>query len=426
MSTTVPKADHPASSIHAGLTLLCEDPRRGVGPTLTAMLNADTHTGSEAARTLGESLLSIINLANSESAKSAFGIDRFPIPSSLADKSQQRLEWYILATLVPVLTIPQSDNYRDLVFNALLAIRYALAYSEEGFLFETTSWPMQRAKGFDNAVLGILNDICEFLKSKTLSFPASCHIKMNAFKGGPTAEADPTWVTLNFHALDSTITVIRCLLGILCPENDSSGGLVDPLDDDQQVHQMEHILTVLDIFLPNGVIAKKEWKGDRPLAADSTSVTQLYQECCQCILKTIPLRRAGCSLYSSLAKSLMIILYHHVMTVEDRCKDWSSGSTSRPSLSKVKIEGVSSSTKDPVTTAMSVRECRKEIQSIGALEDLLTKSLTLIMESCFSLFPDTVELREVLYLVVDLLLSKQLLLLSHDNSGIHVQASRSI
>ena len=269
-------------------------------------------------------------------------------------------------------------------------------------------------------------DICVFLKSKTLSFPASCHIKMNAFKGGPIVEADPTWVTLHFHALDSTITVIRCLLGILCPENDSSGGLVDLLDDDQQVHQMDHIFTVLDIFLPNGVIAKKEWKGDRPLAADSTSVTQLYQECCQCILKTIPLRSAGCSLYSSLAKSLMIILYHHVMTVEDRCKEWSSGSISRLSLSKVKIEGVSSSTKDPGTTAISVKECRKEIQSIGALEDLLAKSLTLTMESCFSLFPDTVELREVLYLVVDLLLSKQLLLLSHDNSGIHVQASRSI
>jgi len=259
-------------------------------------------------------------------------------------------------------------------------------------------------------------DICVFLKSKTPSFPASCHIKMNAFNGGPIVEADPTWVTLHFHALDSTITVIRCLLGILCPENDSSGGPVDLLDDDQQVHRVDHIVTVLDIFLPNRVIA-----------TDSTSVTQLYQECCQCILKTIPLRSAGCSLYSSLAKSLMIILDHHVMTVVDRCgKDRSSGSTSRPSLSKVKIEGVSSSTKDPGTTAISVGECGKEIQSIGALEDVLAKSLTLTMESCFSLFPDTVELREVLYLVADLLLSKKLLLLSHDNSGIHVQACRSI
>ena len=62
-----------------------------------------------------------------------------------------------MATLVPVLTISQSDSYHDLVSKALLAIRYALAYSEKDIPFETTSWRTQRAKDFDSAVLGILN-----------------------------------------------------------------------------------------------------------------------------------------------------------------------------------------------------------------------------------------------------------------------------
>jgi hypothetical protein len=112
---------------------------------------ADTHTSSEAARTLGESLLSINNLVN-KSAKLAFGIDSSPVLSSLANEPQQRLEWFVLATLIPVLTIPQSYNYRDLVFSALLAIRRALVLYDE-----TTSQPTQRMKGYDKAVLGILN-----------------------------------------------------------------------------------------------------------------------------------------------------------------------------------------------------------------------------------------------------------------------------
>jgi len=238
---------------------------------------------------------------------------------------------------------------------------------------------------------------------------------MNAFKAGPTVETDPTWVTLHFHALDSTIPVIRCLLGIPRPENDSDEQPIYLLDEDLRVDQMDHILTILDIFPPNGIITKKGLRGDRLLAADSTSVTQLYQECCQCILNTMP-RSAECRLYSSLAKSLMVILQHHVMTMD----------INRLSLSKVEIEGASSSTKDPGTTAISVRERRKEIQSIGALEDALAKSLLSTTESCLRLFPDTVELREVLDVVVNLLLSKQLLLLSHYSTGVHVQASRSI
>jgi len=211
---------------------------------------------------------------------------------------------------------------------------------------------------------------------------------MSAFKGGPTVEDDPTWATLHFHALDSTITAIRCLLGISRPENDSDGHLMYFLDEDLQVDQMDHILTILDIFPPNGIITKKGLRGDRLLAADSTSVTQLHQECCQCISETEP-RRAECRLYSSLAKSLVVILQHHVMTMD----------ISKLSLSKVKIEGVSSSTKDPGTTAIPERERRKEIQSIGALEEVLAKSL----ESCLSLLPDTIELREVLDVMVNLL-----------------------
>jgi len=39
--------------------------------------------------------------------------------------------------------------------------------------------------------------------------------KLLCLKGGPTVEADPTWVTLGFLRLDSTITVIRFLLSIL-------------------------------------------------------------------------------------------------------------------------------------------------------------------------------------------------------------------
>jgi hypothetical protein len=113
---------------------------------------AETHASPEAAQALGKSLMSIIDLASGEDAEHAF--DRFPTPSSLANEPQQRPEWFVLATLIPVLAIPQADNYRDLVFNALLAIRHSLTLFERG---GTAPWPTQRMKDFDKAVLGILN-----------------------------------------------------------------------------------------------------------------------------------------------------------------------------------------------------------------------------------------------------------------------------
>ncbi|KAF9354246.1 serine/threonine-protein kinase M1 [Mortierella sp. AD094] len=58
---------------------------------------------------------------------------------------------------------------------------------------------------------------------------------------------------------------------------------------------------------------------------------------------------------------------------------------------------------------------------MAVLEDLLAKSMTIVIESAFDSFPDTVHLREIRLLAVNLLFSKQLLLLNDDESGKNVQ-----
>lgn len=74
---------------------------------------------------------------------------------------------------------------------------------------------------------------------------------------------------------------------------------------------MDYIITLLEAFHSEGE--------DRPLVAGSTPITQLYQECCRCILKILPLGNAGIRLYPGLAETLVVILYHHVKTMEERC-----------------------------------------------------------------------------------------------------------
>lgn len=55
--------------------------------------------------------------------------------------------------------------------------------------------------------------------------------------------------------------------------------------------------------------------------------------------------------------------------------------------------------------------------------DLLSRSLLAVMGSLFDLFPNTVERLEVRDLAVNLLYSKQLLILSDYNSGVNVQVT---
>ncbi|KAF9205154.1 serine/threonine-protein kinase M1 [Haplosporangium sp. Z 27] len=113
----------------------------------------------------------------------------------------------------------------------------------------------------------------------------------------------------------------------------------------------------------------------------------------------------------------MEILYHHVMTVEDRCKEWSAN---RSMSSRIKIENGIGGPKD-LGGLFSVKDCRSELPAMTVLEDLLAKSLLVVMQSAFDSFPDTVHLREIRLLAVNLLFSKELLLLSEDESGKNVQ-----
>ncbi|KAF9115524.1 serine/threonine-protein kinase M1 [Mortierella sp. AM989] len=114
----------------------------------------------------------------------------------------------------------------------------------------------------------------------------------------------------------------------------------------------------------------------------------------------------------------MEILYHHVMTVEDRCKEWSA---TRSTNSRIKVENGIGCSKDLSLPDSSIKDCRKELPAMEALEDLLAKSLTIVMQSAFDSFPDQVHLREIRLLAVNLLFSEHLLLLSDDESGKNVQ-----
>ncbi|KAG0364892.1 serine/threonine-protein kinase M1, partial [Gamsiella multidivaricata] len=381
-----------------------------------------TQTSSEAIRILSESLKSMINTASSESAKLAFSIDRIPVPPSLTDKPRQRLEWLVLSCLVPLLAVPSlSTIHRDLVIKALHVVRLALSLSEDASQFIVAPGIPQRTNGFHRAVLGILKEVSLFLKSKNLTFPSDCTVKMSAIKGVPGYEIDPAWMAMRFSSLEDAVRVLCFLLPFLCPEIDNNGSPAYKDDEELRIDLLALTDSLLKTFLPDGDLARRDRTGIRQISANPTSILQLYQACSHCILKTVYLLNADNRLFTSLAESLMRILYHHIMTIEDRCKEWSIAFGTRAMAPKVKLENFSSTSKHVAMPAMTVKDCRSEMPAVTALEVLLAKSLMAVMECAFESFPDTVELREIRPLLANLLLSEQLLLLNEDSSGRSVQ-----
>ncbi|KAF9435330.1 serine/threonine-protein kinase M1 [Entomortierella beljakovae] len=444
--SAVGQAVEDPSKIHAGLQLLCEDEYRGVGPILTTLLNG-TRSTPEALKAINESLRSMINIARSETAKNAFRIDKTPVPPSLIDKPRQRLELLILTNLVPLLAVSSlSSIHRDLVINALQVTRRALSLSEDESAFVAAPSTLHRTRAFNRAILGILKgiwtgtlwgghhglmrymqcidifalstDICIFLRPKDLYFPCDCPVKMSTFKGLLSQENDPIWMSLRFSNLDDAVTVICFLVSFICPDTSESGWPGYKVDEDLRLGLLTLIYSLLEAFLPNGTFARRDRSGGRSVTVSSASITQLYQACCHCVLKTVPLLSADSRLFPPLAKSLMEILHHHIMTVEDRCKEWS---TSKSLSSRIKTESDPTNSKDSGGLIVNIKECRRELLAMAVLEDLLSKSITVVMQSAFECFHDTVHMREVRLLAVNLLFSKQLLLLSGDDSGRNVQ-----
>ncbi|KAI1315377.1 serine/threonine-protein kinase M1 [Mortierella claussenii] len=408
-----------SGTIHAGLQLLCEDAHRGVGPLLSALLSG-TQSNPEVLKTITGSVRSMINLASDEDARKAFSLDKIPVVPSLVDKPRQRLEWLVLTSLVPLLAVPTLTTiHREYVVRALQVIRVALTLSEDGSVFVVSPNTPSRTQAFDRAIVGVLDDIGKFLGRKDLSFPCDCPIKMSTFRSSTATDIDPVWMVLRFGSLDDAITVICYLISFESQESDSDGWSMYKVDEDLRMQLLAAICALLTTLSPSRIVAKREGSGGQHLAASSASVVQLfYQVCCHCVVHVVPLQNADMRLLSRLAKSLMVILHSHVMTVEARCNEWKAGAANR--TSRIKIEG-EQGIMDTPTLNLSVKDCRSELPAMAALEDLLAKSLTQVMSCAFDSLSDTAHLQDIRPLVVSLFFSDGLLSLSEDASGLKVQ-----
>ncbi|KAF9291903.1 serine/threonine-protein kinase M1 [Mortierella alpina] len=314
----------------------------------------------------------MINIGSKESAKDAFSCDRPAVPPSLVDKPKQRLEWLMLSTLVPVLAVPSMVGIHSEVIRALQVLRQALYLSDLP----------GRIKGFFQAILGILGEIVKFLAVRTpLTFPCDCPIKMSAFRGFSNGDHDPTWFILRFSELDDAISVLCCLLSMACVESDSSSWPGYVGDGELRMVLMAHICSVLKMFLPNGAMAQKKQSGSYILPASATAIHRLYQACSFCVMETIPLLNADYRHFPSLAESLLVVLYHHIMTVQERCEEFNAMAILRKQTPKVKVENIFDAPTAEPTPTTSIKDTRSEIPVMAALETTLAKALTALVES---------------------------------------------
>ncbi|KAF9944890.1 hypothetical protein BGZ72_001858, partial [Mortierella alpina] len=350
----------------------------------------------------------MINIASKESAKDAFACDR----PSLVDRPRQRLEWLMLSTLVPILAVSSMAGVHGEVVRALQVLRQSLYLSDLPGRF----------KGFSRAVLGMLGDIIKFLAARTPpTFPCDCPIKMSAFKGSSNGDNDPTWLVLSFSHIDDSISVLCCLLSLACVESGSTmwPGYVG--DEDLQMRLMVHICSVLKMFLPNGVMTQKKQSGCYSSPASATAILRLYQACSFCVMETVPLLNADCRHFPSLAESLLMILHHHVMIVEERSEDFNTVAHLGKQTPKVNIGSIFDAPAVEPPPATSIKDTRREIPVIAVMETALAKALTALVECVQQNSRGTTDYYGVRALVMALFFSDQLLLLSHDESGMIVQ-----
>ncbi|KAG9323421.1 hypothetical protein KVV02_002581 [Mortierella alpina] len=400
-----------SDNIHVSLQFLCEDAHTGVGPILSSCLKG-THPSEEALRIIAKSINTMINIGSKESAKDAFACDRPTVLPSLVDKPKQRLEWLILATLVPVLAVPSMAVIHGEVVRALQVLRQALYLSDLS----------GRLKGFFRAILGMLSELVKFLAGKTPpTFPCDCPIKMSAFKGFRNADNDPTWLVLRFSDLDDAMSVLCCLLSMACVESDSTNWPGYVGDGDLRMGLMALICSVLKMFLPNGVMSQKKQSGFYILPASATAIQRLYQACSFCVMETVPLLNADCRHFPSLAESLLMILYHHIMTVQQRCEEFNAIAVLRKQTQKVKVENIFDPPAVEPPSAMSIKDTRSEMPVMAVLETALVKALTALVECVQQKSWGTTDFYGTRALVMSLFFSDQLLVLSDDESGMNVQ-----
>ncbi|KAF9944976.1 hypothetical protein BGZ72_001788, partial [Mortierella alpina] len=138
-------------------------------------------------------------------------------------------------------------------------------------------------------------------------------------------------------------------------------------------------------------------------------------------METVPLLNADCRHFPSLAESLLMILYHHVVTVEERCEDYNTMAHLRKQTPKVKIENIFDAPTVEPSPAASIKDTRSEIPVMAVMETALAKALTALVECVQQKSWGTTDYYGVRALVMSLFFSDQLLLLSHDESGMNVQ-----
>lgn len=253
------------------------------------------------------------------------------------------------------------------------------------------------------------------------TYPSACPIKMSVFKSSSSHDHDPTWMTFRFAHIDDAVAVVSYLLSLFCHRSDSAEWPVFKADEDQRIALLKVACSLIDLFLPNGQLARSDRSGQRHVAASSALIFQLYQACGHCIKEVVSLSNIGYRYYPALARSILEILYHHVMTLGRRCTEWNTGAAFRTLI--VKMEK-SLDPNEVIPVALDIKDYRKEVPVIASLETMLAECLVSVNEHAIDTSPTIFESHECRSLAVSLLLSDQFLLLSDDESGRSVQVYR--
>jgi hypothetical protein len=244
---------------------------------------------------------------------------------------------------------------------------------------------------------------------------------MSVFKTILAHDHDSTWVTFRFAHVDDAITTVSYLVSMFCHRVTSIGWPVFKADDDQRVALLKISRSLIELFLPNGLLARKDQSGQRNISASSSSIYQLYQACGYGIKESIPLLTCNVRYYPVLARSMLEILYHHVVTLDRRWTEWKSGS--RISIANTER---SMESNEAIPIELDFKNYRREVIAITALEGMLAECLTSVMECTMDLSISSLELNQPRLLAISLLFSDQLLLLNVDESGKNVQVGDKI
>ncbi|KAF9155074.1 serine/threonine-protein kinase M1 [Linnemannia schmuckeri] len=390
---TLQSNDNP-KIFYDGLVNVCEDNNNGIGGYLTSFHNG-SKSSAETVVALTEKLQLIINMGRLGSLRQAFELG---LTTASSDKSNQRLEWLLLSTLAPILATSALATIHSDVIVALTSVGAALAFSENPHTAIVKSGIQTRTKAYFHAILGILKEITQFMNNAI--YPSVCPVKMNAFKSTSLHDHDPIWMTFRFAHVDDALTVVSSLLSLFCHRSDSAEWPVYKTDDDQRISLLKLACSLIDLFLPDGQLAQNDRSGQRHISASSASIFQLYQACGHCIKETVSLSNFVYRYYPVLSRSIMEILYHHVMTLDRRCTEWNAGAASRTSI--VKIEK-SSDPNEATPVVLDIKDYRKEVPVIASLETMLAECLTSVNEHAVDTNPAISESHESQFLAQALL-----------------------